>query len=84
MVVVGRTETGKGKNIKIEMLEKQRLLTFWIASVYNAFFKQGIVNSPCSLAWYLHFLRRRLEIPMKKKKTIRIDRKKSEFMKNTL
>ena len=59
-MVIGRTKTGKRKNIKIETLEKQRLLTFWIVSVYNAFFKQGIVNSPCSLAWYLHFLRHRL------------------------
>jgi hypothetical protein len=28
MAVVGRTKTGKGENIKIETLEKQRLLTF--------------------------------------------------------
>jgi hypothetical protein len=55
MTVVGRTRTGKRKNIKIETLEKQRLLTFWIVNVYNAFFKQGIVNSPCSLAWLSSF-----------------------------
>ncbi len=44
MAVVGRTKTGKGKNIKIEMLEKQRLLTFQIVSVYNAFLSKELLT----------------------------------------
>ena len=37
MAVVGRTKTGKGKNIKIEMFKKTKFTDFWIVSVYNVF-----------------------------------------------